>query len=170
MKELEMNTKLVAIAIVALIIGGIATETLAGLMWSDTSSPNTTATYVDSVVMDSVSFSSNTSASLSLREGGNATGTLTSYVVTDNSGDSYSLTTWSSPTIPPSAEITENILIGPSCPSCTLSGTAFTFKSGHSYVITVYATDGNQFDFQVTRRQFTYQVNLSIGFGTNGHA
>lgn len=171
-KDQEMNQRLVAIGIVVLIVGGIATEALAGLMWPDTTQPTTptTPTYVDSVVMDSVAFSSNSSATLDLREGGNATATLTSYQVSDSNGDTYSLTAWSSPAIPPSTVVVADILIGSSCSSCTLSGTAFTFTSGHSYVVSVYAQDGNQFSFPVTRKQFTYQVNLSIGFGTSGQA
>lgn len=172
MKERELNPKLVAIAIVGLIVGGFATEALAGLMTPGTTNPTNpaTPTYVDSVLMDSIAFPNNSSATLYLREDGNATTTLTSYDVSDSLGDSYLMTTWSSPTIPPSTVIATNILIGSSCPSCTLSGTAFTFVSGHAYAISVYAQDGKQFSFQVARKQFTYQVTLSIGFGTNGYA
>ncbi len=163
-----MNTRLVAIAIILLIVGGIATEALAGLMWTSTTGPSTPI-YVDSVLMDSFAFSGNNSATLDLRESGNATSTLTSYRVTDSNGDSYSLLSWSNQTIQPSTVVSEDILIGDSCPSCSLSGTAFTFVSGHSYTISVYALDGNQFSFEVARKHFTYQVNLSIGFGASGH-
>jgi hypothetical protein len=164
-----LNTRLVAIVIVGLIVGGFATEALAGLMTPGTTNP-TIPTYTDSVLMDSVAFSNNRSATLYLREDGNETTTLTSYEVSDGRGDSYSLTAWSSPRIPPSTVVATDFLIGDSCPSCTLLGTAFTFMSGHTYAVTVYAQDGKQFSFQVTRKQFTYQVNLSIGFGANGHA
>lgn len=163
-----MNAKLVAIALVLLVVGGIATEALAGLMWSNTTTSPAAPTYVDSVVMDSFAFSGDNSATLNLREGGNATSILTSYKVTDSNGDSYFLSSWSNQTIQPSAVVSEEILISDLCPSCSISGAAFTFVSGHSYTVSLYALDGNQFSFEIARKHFTYQVNLSIGFGANG--
>jgi hypothetical protein len=166
-----MNRKLVATVIIVMVVGGIATEALAGLMspsTTDTTNP-TTPTYVDSVAMDSVAFPSNKSATLRLRQDGNATTTLTKYEVSDSIGDSYLLTNWTGPTITPSTLFTVDILIGNSCPSCTLSGNLFTFVSGQTYVVSVYAIDGNQFSFQVTRNQRDYHITLSVGFGTTGH-
>jgi hypothetical protein len=166
-----MNRKLVAAAIVVLVVGGIATEALAGLMSPDTINTTnpTTPTYVDSVAMDSVSFPDNNTATLKLRQDGNATTTLTTYKVSDSSGDSYLLANWTSPTITPSTTFTTDILIGRSCPSCTLSGNIFTFTSGQTYVVSLYASDGNQFSFQVTRNQHDYHITLTIGFGATGH-
>jgi hypothetical protein len=166
-----MNRKLVATAIVVMVVGGIATEALAGLMSPSTSNTTnpTTPIYVDSIAMDSVAFSSNSSATLTLRQDGNATTTFTTYKVSDSSGDSYLLTNWTSPTITPANDFTADILIGSSCPTCTLSGNLFAFASGQTYVISVYAIDGNQFSFQVTRNQHSYHVTLSIGFGATGH-
>jgi hypothetical protein len=170
-KEQAMNRKLAATVIIVIVAGGIATEALAGLMSPstiDTTNP-TTPTYVDSVALDSVGFSSNSSASLQLRQDGNATTTFTAYKVSDNIGDSYLLTNWTGPTITPSTTLTLDILIGSSCPSCTLSGNIFTFTSGQTYVVRVYAMDGNQFSFEVTRNQHDYHITLSVGFGTTGH-
>ncbi len=170
-KEQEMNRKLVATAIVVMVVGGIATEALAGLMspsTTDTTNPST-PTYLDSVAMDSIAFSSNNSATLKLRQDGNATTIFTTYKVSDSSGDFYLLTNWTSPTIRPSTAFAADILIGRSCPSCTLSGNLFTFASGQTYVISVYAMDGKQFSFQVTRNQHSYHITLSVGFGATGH-
>ena len=163
-----MNTKLVAIAIIALVVGGIATEALLSFS-SPSPSDTATPTYVDSIVMDSAVFPSNTTITLYLRQIGNTTATLRSYKVTEDNGDSYSLTAWPTPSIPPSAAITTDILIGSACPSCTVTGNPFTFKSGQTYSITVYASDGNQFSFQATRHQSTYSITLTVGFGTTGH-
>ena len=162
-----MNTKVVAIAIIGLVVGGIATEALMSFSAPSPSNPDN-LTYVDSLVMDSAVFPTNSSVTLYLRQAGNATATLTSYKVTEDSGASYSLTTWAAPTIPPSTAITTDILIGNSCPSCTITGNPFAFRSGQTYSITVYTSDGNQFSFQA-RRQSTYQVTLTVGFGTTGH-
>jgi len=170
-KEQEMNRKLVAIAIVVIVVGGIATEALAGLMspgTTDTTNPST-PTYVDSVAMEYITFSSNSSATLKLRQDGNATTTFTTYKVSDGSGDFYLLTNWTSPTITPSTAFTADILIGRSCPSCTLSGNSFTFASGQTYVISVYTMDGKPFSFRVTRNQHGYHITLSVGFGATGH-
>jgi hypothetical protein len=166
-----MNRKLVATVIVVLVVGGIATEALAGLMSPDTINTTnpSTPTYVDSVAMDSFTFPSNSSATLKLRQDGNATTTFTAYTVSDSSGDSYVLTNWTSPTIMPSTDFTADILIDRSCPSCTISGNHFTFASGQTYIISLYASDGKQFSFQVTRNQHSYQVTLSIGLGATGH-
>jgi len=166
-----MNRKLVATAIVVMVVGGIATEALAGLMSPstiNTTNPST-STYVDSVVMDSITFPSNSSATLTLRQDGNATITLTTYKVSDSSGDSYLLSNWTSPTITPSTAFTAGILIGRSCPYCTLAGNLFAFASGQTYVISVNASDGKQFSFQVTRNQHDYHISLSVGFGTTVH-
>jgi hypothetical protein len=171
-KEQEMNRKLVAMAIIVMVVGGIATEALASLMspsTSNTTNPGTPS-YVDSVALDSVAFPSNSSATLRLRQDGNATTTFTTYRVSDSSGDFYLLTNWTSPTIAPSTAFTADILIGTSCPSCTLSGNLFTFASGQTYVLSLYAMDGKQFSFQVTRNLHSYHVTLSVGFGATGHA
>jgi hypothetical protein len=99
-------------------------------------------------------FNNGTSLTLNLQNAGNYSTTLTSYVVRDSSGDSWSLASWAGPTIIPNGLGTASILIGSSCPSCVyggIPGLFFQFTVGQSYTVTVTTARDNQFSFTVTR-------------------
>ncbi len=164
-----MSSKLVVVIVIAALAVGVLAFASLGSTNPGPTGHSTPPVYVDSVTMDSAAFPDNTSATLNLRETGNATVTLTSYKVTDDNGNSYILTGGLNQLIQPSATATVNILIGSSCSSCTLSGTTFKFKSGQTYSITVYASDDQQFNFQITRHNSSYQESLTVGFGTSGN-
>ncbi len=101
--------------------------------------------------IESSSFSNSTATTLYLRNTGTASINLTTYYVKDAAADTYSRTTWTGPSISVNNVATAVIGIGASCPSCTLSGTAFTFTSGSSYTVTVVTSRNSQFVFTITR-------------------
>jgi len=105
----------------------------------------------ESMSLDSYSFNSSTSATLFLRNTGTSNITLVPYYVKDTSGNQYSRTGWSVPSILPSIAAPTIFTIGASYSSCTLSGSAFTFQAGHSYTIIVVTSRNNQFTFTVVR-------------------
>jgi len=115
----------------------------------------------ESMSMESNSFPSVTNASLSLRNTGSVSVSLTSYYVKDSNGNQYARLAWSTdsgPNHPAAAGIAPNNLgvvflpIGTSCgTTCSLSGSTFTFASGYSYTITVVTARNNQFTFTVTK-------------------
>ncbi len=76
---------------------------------------------------------------------------LITYYVKDTSGDTYAQTNWNGPSSTSNQLMTANIVIGSSCPTCTLSGTPFTFQSGNSYTIIIVTSRNNQFTFTVIR-------------------
>jgi hypothetical protein len=86
-----------------------------------------------------------------IRNTGNVPVQLTAYYVIDTSGDYYHLTPYSGPTIPLTQVAAVYVAIGSSCPSCTLSGSAFTFMAGYSYTIILVTSTNQQFTFTVTR-------------------
>ena len=100
------------------------------------------------------SFNSNTNVTLNIRELGSANVTLASYFVKDPNGNQYARSPWTPtpPIIAPNQVKPIVITIGTtSCPSCTLTGTAFTFQSGYQYTITLVTSRNTQFAFTVTR-------------------
>jgi hypothetical protein len=111
-------------------------------------------TCTESLSYDSYSFGaagSTNNITMYLRNFGACTISMRAYYVKDTSGNQYSLTSWSGPTIVPNNVVATTFYIGSSCPSCTLTGTAFSFQSGNSYTITVATSRGNQFQFTVTK-------------------
>ncbi|TMI20731.1 hypothetical protein E6H31_08415 [Candidatus Bathyarchaeota archaeon] len=114
-----------------------------------------TATYPsttrEGLLLESYTFTSGTNLTLFIRNLGNISVTFTSYYVKDSSGNQYALTTWAGPTINPNNTAPAVILIGSSCPACTLVGTAFTFTPGFSYTIVIVTARNNQFSFTVIR-------------------
>ncbi len=105
---------------------------------------------IEALNMENYSFNSRTNATLSLRNTGSSSISLASYYVKDASGDTYSRTSWTGPTIAPNSVGFADILIGSSCgTSCTLVGTAFTFTAGSAYTITAVTSRNNQFTFTI---------------------
>ncbi len=108
-------------------------------------------------VTNSGAFSNSTSVTAYINNLGTANATLQTYYVKDSSGNSYqySYAAGTGPTIAPnkSVAITFNIGTGTgsSCPSCTLTGSAYTFTSGYQYTVLMITTRNNQFTFTVTR-------------------
>jgi hypothetical protein len=108
---------------------------------------------IESLALISYSFSLNstTAVTLNLENSGSVSISFVAYSVRDSSGNQYSLTAWSGPTISPQTSAPALILIGSSCPSCVLSGSAFTFTPGNSYTITLVTSRNNQFSFVLFR-------------------
>src|SRR5439155_8663092 len=86
-------------------------------------------TCTETLSMELYTFSSTNNVTLYLRNTGICNVSLVTYYVVDGSGDQYALVTWSGPTITPNNVKATTILIGSACPSCTLSGTAFSFQT-----------------------------------------
>jgi len=105
----------------------------------------------ESMIMEMVTFNSGTNVTLTLHNTGSSSIQLVDYSVKDTAGNQYSYTSWPGPTLAAGSVVPTNILIGSSCSSCTLSGTAFTFAFGSSYTITIVTARNNQFSFTVTR-------------------
>ncbi|HEX9197476.1 MAG TPA: hypothetical protein VF906_06735 [Candidatus Bathyarchaeia archaeon] len=105
----------------------------------------------ESMGLDSYSFSSGTNVTMYLHNFGSVSIQLVTYYVKDASGNQYAYTAWPGPTIAPANVVPTNFLIGSSCSSCTLTGTAFTFTPGYSYTITVVTARNNQFTFSIAR-------------------
>ena len=105
----------------------------------------------ESMGLDSYSFSSGTNVTMYLHNFGSVSIQLVTYYVKDASGNQYAYTAWPGPTIAPANVVPTNFLIGSSCSSCTLTGTAFTFTPGYSYTIIVVTARNNQFTFSIAR-------------------
>jgi len=106
---------------------------------------------LESLSLEGSSFNSGTNLTLFIRNRGTSSVTFATYYVKDSSGNQYANLAWSGPTVAPGAVVQVKVLIGSSCSSCTLSGTAFTFTSGYSYTIVIVTARNNQFTFAVTR-------------------
>ena len=106
---------------------------------------------LESLSLEGSSFNSGTNLTLFIRNRGTSSVTFATYYVKDSSGNQYANLAWSGPTIAPGAVVQVKVLIGSSCSSCTLSGTAFTFTSGYSYTIVIVTARNNQFTFAATR-------------------
>ena len=111
----------------------------------------TFSTATEALSLEGSSFFSATNVTLFLRNTGNVSVSLVTYYVKDSSGNQYALTAWAGPTITSNQLGAPQILIGSSCPSCTLTGTPFTFTPGMTYTITIVTSRNNQFTFTVTR-------------------
>src|SRR3989475_4268688 len=113
--------------------------------------PPPSPTCTETLSMELYIFSSTNNVTLYLRNTGICNVSLVTYYVVDGSGDQYALVTWSGPTITPNNVKATTILIGSACPSCTLSGTAFSFQTGSSYTIVIVTSRSNQFTFTATK-------------------
>ncbi len=104
----------------------------------------------ESLSLDHATLNSGTNVTLYLRNNGNVPTTLVSYNVTNASGNRYVLTSFAGPTIPVGALVPVNVTIGPSCPSCRLYGSAFTFTIGNSYTFTFLTSRNNLFTYLIS--------------------
>ncbi len=103
----------------------------------------------ESLFLNSYHFNNSTSLTLFLQNTGNGTITL----IRDSSGNAWSLTSWTGPTIEVNGIGSANILIGSSCPGCIYSGITglfLQFQQGQTYTVTVTTDRNNQFSFTVT--------------------
>jgi hypothetical protein len=124
------------------------------------------ATYTENIAPTSITFQNSTQVTVDLLNNGTATATLTTYYVTDSSGNEYALTNWSGPSIAPNTVTTTTFSIGSSCSQCTLYGSAFTFTSGYQYTIKVATGRGNIFTFTATPTSVHhYSIVLYAGVG-----
>ena len=106
----------------------------------------------ESLTLSGSSDNSPTSLTMSLRNNGNTPITLDSYSVADISGDVWTLSNWTGPTVSPGSTSPAVILIGSSCNTCTYNGITGLFQqffTGHTYVITVTTKLNSQFTFTV---------------------
>jgi hypothetical protein len=103
----------------------------------------------ESLNLETFAFNSSTSVVLYIRNTGTTTVQLASYYVKDSSGNQYALVSYPGPTIPINQVAQVTVRIGSSCPSCTLTGTSFTFTSGNTYTIVFVTARNNQFTFTV---------------------
>jgi hypothetical protein len=155
-----MGRKIVGLVIAIVVIGaGIVGAFTFGhsIITSITKSanPNTSTTtngrnptYVHSLSLFSVQLVSGTNASMVVTNSGNGSATLTSYYVLDASGDQYARTSWSGPTINAYADgPSMAVLIGPSCPNCTLTGNAFQFANLTNYTVKFTDSKGTLWSF-----------------------
>ena len=104
-------------------------------------------------VTNSGAFGSSTNLTAYINNLGSANTTLVTYYVKDSNGNSYqyNYNTGAGPTIAPNKNVPINFPIGASCPSCTLTGSAYTFTSGYAYTVLMITSRNNQFTFSVTR-------------------
>ena len=108
----------------------------------------------EALALDSYSFpgtGSATNVTMYVRNTGAIPVQLAGYYVRDAYGDTYAMTSWSGPTIAVNNVVSVVVKIGSSCPGCSLTGTAFTFMPGYSYIIIFVTSRNNQFSFTVTR-------------------
>jgi hypothetical protein len=122
----------------------------------------------ESLIVEAYSLSSSTNMTLYIRNAGGATSTLVSYYVVNASGDQYARTSWNGPVINPNQLGVAIVTIGPSCPTCVLTGSPFTFTPG-TYYITLVTSYNNQFTSSITVSN-TESIGLvppTILFATN---
>ncbi len=104
-----------------------------------------------SLPLQSYSFASATNTTLTLN---NQEGFLirpSSYAVADGAGDEYILNYSSTGPNCCGAYVVNSmeVLIGASCPSCSLKGTAFTFTTGNSYTVTLLTSPNYEFIYTI---------------------
>ena len=127
------------------------------------------ANYTENIAPRSTTFQDSTRVAVDLQNNGTGTTTLTSYYVTDSSGNEYQLANWNGPSLAPNS-VTTTFSIGSSCSQCTLHGSAFTFTSGNQYTITTVTGRGNIFAFTVSLSSgHHYFVDLQVGFGSTAY-
>ena len=136
----------VIVVVASVMVYAWSTGLLGGLLVTPT-------TGKEALNSEATAFQNGTAVTLNLRNTGTASIQLVTYYVKDNSADTYTLANWATgPTIAPNGVNPTMITIGTAnCPSCTLSGSTFTFTSGYSYTITVVTSRNSQFVFTVTR-------------------
>jgi hypothetical protein len=131
---------------------------------------DTSAAHAEDIAPTSTRFQDATQVAVDLLNNGTGTATLTSYYVTDSSGNEYALRNWSGLSLAPNSVTTTTFSIGSSCSQCTLSGAAFTFSNGYQYTIKVATGRGNIFAFTVTPTSSRhYYIDLNITFGSTAH-
>ena len=129
-----------------------------------------TASYTENIAPESTTFEDSTSVAVDLQNNGTETITLTSYYVTDSSGNQYTLPNWNGPSLAPNSVTTTTFSIGSSCSQCTLHGSAYTFTSGNQYTIMMVTGRGNTFTFTVNFASgHHYSIVLEVGFGSTAH-
>jgi hypothetical protein len=107
-----------------------------------------------SLYLASYSFVSSTNATLELNNSESYTITPLSYSVSDAAGDEY-IFNYSSfapnccPGAPGGVVSPLLLLIGASCPNCSLNGAPFAFSSGKSYTVTLTTTPGYEFIYTI---------------------
>jgi len=113
-------------------------------------------------ITNSGAFSSNSSVTAYINNLGTSNATLQTYYVKDANGNSYqyNYNTGTGPTIAPNTSVAISFPIGGSCPSCTLTGSAYVFKSGYSYTVLMITSRNNQFTFSVAAVSFTKWVSM----------
>jgi hypothetical protein len=128
------------------------------------------ANYMEIMAPGSTTFEDSTNVAVDFQNNGTGTTTLTSYSVTDSSGNQYSLANWNGPSLAPNNVGTATFSISSSCSQCTLRGSAFTFTSGNQYTIEIATGRGNSFTFTVNFSSgHHYTVVLQVGFGSTAH-
>jgi hypothetical protein len=128
------------------------------------------AAYAENIAPTSATFQDSTQVAVDLQNNGTETATLTTYHVTDSSGNEYTFANWSGPSLAPNSTTTTTFSIGSSCPQCSLHGSAFIFTSGSQYTIEVVTGRGNIFTFTVTWISgHHYSIDLQIGLGSTAH-
>ena len=103
------------------------------------------------LVYEAVSFSSGTNVTMNIRNTGAVSIQITGYSARDANGNSYSLSPFAGPTIPPNQVAIVSFTIGSSCSGCRLLGSPFTFNIGYNYYIVVATSRGSIFTWQVLR-------------------
>ena len=128
------------------------------------------ASYTESIAPRSTTFEDSTNVAVDLQNNGTETTALTSYYITDSSGNQYTLPNWNGPSLAPNSVTTTTFSIGSSCSQCTLHGSAFTFTSGERYTITIVTGRANSFTFTVNFVSgHHYSIVLQVGFGSTAH-
>jgi len=128
------------------------------------------ANYTENIAPRSTTFQDSTRVAVDLQNNGTRTTTLTSYYVTDSSGNEYALANWNGPSLAPDSVTTTTFSIGSSCSQCTLHGSAFTFTSGNQYTIMMVTGRGSIFTFTVNLSSgHHYFVDLQVGFGSTAN-
>jgi hypothetical protein len=82
-----------------------------------------------------------TNVTLNIRNIGEVPLSLKTYNVKDGNGNQYTKMNWTSPFVNPNQLATITIVT---------DGTAFTFRSGNIYTITMTSTRNNQFTYSLT--------------------
>ena len=115
--------------------------------------------------IDSSAFAGNNNVTLYIRNGGTLGVTLTSYYITDSSGDTWQALSWSGPVISPNTVMISTIGIGTATSSTTcntggstttacsyVAGSAtFTSFTTGAYTIKVITSRNNPFSFTVSK-------------------
>ncbi len=91
--------------------------------------------------IESFQLNSPTNVTLEIRNSGTTAVSLFAYYVKDSIGNQYSKTSWSGPVMVPNVLVPANIVI---------DGSAFVFRPGYTYTITVITSRSSSFMFAIT--------------------